>query len=280
MNLVAFILLEGGDIMETANFQEAKATRAELSEMLNFEEQLTKKYQQISATHNKRVISHINEFEILRKIFPDFKQNEIDDLVQRTIFDIRQNIVDLNRLTTTMSHKYNLDNVGSKAAILLSAQNGDGVQGLLESEAIYLKMPLLWNRQINKKTTKSKAAQFEKANTVFVNSIEFAIENHPDFQCYDFAKFKEKRFQFLFCYDLQRSKSDRIPDNDNHDFKSVQDAIAQFFYGGDSAFSSETVLSSCASSSVDEGTYVTVTKLSDCPISNQRVIEKWAALKN
>lgn len=248
----------------------------EMREALILEAELLENIKKTASRYEKIFSQDAQELEILEKIIPNFKPQEASDLVSGTLISMRNFILDLNKLSAKVAPVFQNSDEDEvefdKEKITAEAYCA---ACYLTDDAIFIRMPMLWNRQINKRIGKPKQSFYDKANTLFSNSVSYAIEHSDGFNNFDFDRFALKRFQFLFCYSQNDAKRSSIPDNDNHDFKAIQDAVSMYLKGGDSAFSSETTLASASTDDVRSGTYLTVSRLQDAPIASDKIIEFW-----
>lgn len=151
----------------------------------------------------------------------------------------------------------------------------DRVLASLESDAIFVRTPMLWNRQNRRVRGKDGRTIGADRCKNYEDSVRFAIRLAPNFEEYPFANFKEKIVHFLFVYaDISANKS-FIVDNDNHITKYVNDAITEFLPGGDYPLLCSTYHSAAISKEIPEGTYITVTKASDGLKSHDEIINFW-----
>lgn len=152
----------------------------------------------------------------------------------------------------------------------------DKVLSFLESDAIYVRTPMLWSRQ-NRKIRGNKGRTIGPERCVFYrDSVRYAIMIDPSFASYDFEKYQRKIVHYLYIYhDLPTNKMYLI-DNDNHETKHVTDAIIQFLPGGDSPLTCNFYASAAVSEAIPEGTYVTVTTATDGIKSDEEIIRYWA----
>lgn len=103
----------------------------------------------------------------------------------------------------------------------------DQVVSHLTEKAIYVRTPMLWSRNNRRiRGGKGRTIGPEKC-TVYRDSVYYSIVLDPDFQSYDFSKYKRKIIHYLYIYrDLPNNKMYLI-DNDNHETKHVTDAIVR-----------------------------------------------------
>lgn len=251
------------------------------SEIINTVDKMIEK-SKLEAINYLRNINELKEKlaqqkkEIVTKPFNLDMFFSADQLLCNAIREGRKHIIRVNKLSMAspfllLEDVRRMQNDASERSIF----SEDDTICLLEDEAIYIKIPLLWSRQINAYMPKERRQDFEKSNQLFAESIHYSIEKSQNFLSYDFKKFDRKVFVFLFVYSIKHAKQFKIPDNDNHDTKNVQDAIAMFLPGGDSAFSTSTLLTAEATNEIPEGTYVTV--FPSIPSENfvKSIIEKW-----
>lgn len=146
-----------------------------------------------------------------------------------------------------------------------------GVDAFLTPEGIFVKTPMLCKRvpfffNVGRRTICRDHLE------LFASSVRFAIQNADGFLSYPFADFDKKTVHFLFVYG---SDSSSIIDNDNHDTKSVSDAITWFLPGGDAAVNCVFLCSTVIDSRLPEGAYVTATKGRNTQLPEEYIIKKW-----
>ena len=142
----------------------------------------------------------------------------------------------------------------------------------LEPEGIFIRLPLLGSRN-----ARPGKKQRERAEAVlFRDEIVSAIERSEGFQSYDFSRYGSKLIQFLYVYST--TKPHLIIGNDNHDTKSIQDAVVLYLPGGDCGLCCANYSASTVSAAVPEGTYITVVAAENGIMSADDIIQKWVAL--
>lgn len=151
----------------------------------------------------------------------------------------------------------------------------DGVRSMLKSEAIFVRVPMLWSRQINRYSSKSKVEKMEISSHLYMDAIQKSIQTNVNFQEYDFRKFQYKVFYFLFCFNKNTDGKVKIADNDNRDIKACQDAVASFLPGGDSALTSSTFLESVYNNELPTGTFITVSEKASPLITPEIILKYW-----
>jgi len=151
----------------------------------------------------------------------------------------------------------------------------DQVESHLTDDAIFVRTPMLWSRN-NRMVRGGKGRTIgpEKC-TVYRDSVYYSIILDPDFQGYDFSKFKKKIIHYLYIYrDLPENKMYLI-DNDNHETKHVTDAIVRLLPAGDTPLNCNFYLSAQVTDLIPEGTYVTVTAMDHGMLSDTDIINFW-----
>ena len=145
----------------------------------------------------------------------------------------------------------------------------------LAPDGIFIRLPMLGSR--NSRPGKAKLNQTNAS--IFRDAIVYAIEHNSCFLTYDFARFDDKIIQFLYVYNLDKgSCSHRIIDNDNHDTKAIQDAVALYLPGGDYGLTCSNYSESVLSKEVPEGTYITVIEAKSGVKPSSEIIQKWVGL--
>ena len=145
----------------------------------------------------------------------------------------------------------------------------------LKDEAVFLKMPMLGSLQTASDYKKNSLRISNKYLRIYRKSIIKSIELNPDFDSYDFGKFKDKIVHFLFVYNNESIRDRHLIDNDNHDVKAVTDAITLYTGTGDGPLVCSFFLESTFTSSIPEGTYVTMTSKEHGLMSASKIIDFW-----
>lgn len=152
----------------------------------------------------------------------------------------------------------------------------DQVLAFLEPNAIFVKTPMLWSRN-NRKVRGSGGRTIGPDHTAFYrDAVQYSIKNSPNYLAYNFSVFKEKIIHYLYVYhDLPNNKI-YLVDNDNHESKSVTDAIAHFLPCGDEPLSCDFYFTAAVTKSIPEGTYVTVTPKGLGMKSTKEIFSFWS----
>lgn len=151
----------------------------------------------------------------------------------------------------------------------------DQVVSCLAENAIFVRTPMLWSRNNRRvRGGKGRVIGPEKC-TVYRDSVYYSILLDPDFQHYDFTKFKRKIIHYLYVYrDLPANRMYLI-DNDNHENKHVTDAIVRFLPAGDTPLNCNFCSSAMVTDLIPEGTYVTVTTMEDGVMDTGEIVDFW-----
>ena len=151
----------------------------------------------------------------------------------------------------------------------------DTVRSYLETEAIYVRTPMLRNLQ-RKAIKGDKGRTISNAqSSIFREPISYSIMLAENYSGYDFSIFERKIIHFLFVYHDLPGNMIYICDNDNHETKPVIDAITKFLPNGDYPLTCEIHASAVLENSIPEGTYITVTKLQNGFQSHSQIIDFW-----
>lgn len=151
----------------------------------------------------------------------------------------------------------------------------DTVRSYLETDAIYVRTPMLRNLQ-RKAVKGDKGRTISNAqSTIFREPISYSIMLAENFSEYNFSVFERKTIHFLFVYHDLPGNMIYICDNDNHETKPVIDAITKFLPNGDFPLTCEIHASAVLENSIPEGTYITVTKLQNGTKSHSQIIDFW-----
>lgn len=151
----------------------------------------------------------------------------------------------------------------------------DQVVSHLTEKAIYVRTPMLWSRNNRRiRGGKGRTIGPEKC-TVYRDSVYYSIVLDPDFQSYDFSKYKRKIIHYLYIYrDLPNNKMYLI-DNDNHETKHVTDAIVRLLPAGDTPMNCNFYYSAMVTDLIPEGTYVTVTTMENGMMEDDEIVSFW-----
>ena len=225
----------------------------------------------------------IQSHEIIKELF----QNQ--NYEQRLLLDEIDNYNSLVKEIRLMISRLNPISLRAKPSIFSSESEEiesnfaknilpiDDVEVHLTSEAVYVRMPMLWNKQeLSYRSRAQMIRDFLVRDMVYSKSLEQAIWQNKDFESYDFKKFHDKLFFYLFNYNKKNNKTLFIPDTDNHDFKAVQDAISIFFGSSDDALNTEIFMKSTNNLNQKEATYITVSSSASPIISAETVFEFWS----
>ena len=153
----------------------------------------------------------------------------------------------------------------------------DRVVSHYESDGIFVRTPLLWNRQTfkKKKTANGKKTITTETVRFFRDSVIESLLSNPGYASFDFSVYQEKTIQYLFIYSAKTAEKRRLVDADNHETKYVTDAICALLPSGDSALCCSFFYSTVITDDVPEGTYITITpELNRLKPANQ-IIEFW-----
>ena len=151
----------------------------------------------------------------------------------------------------------------------------DQVVSHLTEKAIYVRTPMLWSRNNRRiRGGKGRTIGPEKC-TVYRDSVYYSIVLDPNFQSYDFSKYKRKIIHYLYIYrDLPNNKMYLI-DNDNHETKHVTDAIVRLLPAGDTPMNCNFYYSAMVTDLIPEGTYVTVTTMENGMMEDDEIVSFW-----
>ena len=151
----------------------------------------------------------------------------------------------------------------------------DQVVSHLTEKAIYVRTPMLWSRNNRRiRGGKGRTIGPEKC-TVYRDSVYYSIVLDPDFQSYDFSRYKRKIIHYLYIYrDLPNNKMYLI-DNDNHETKHVTDAIVRLLPAGDTPMNCNFYYSAMVTDLIPEGTYVTVTTMENGMMEDDEIVSFW-----
>lgn len=144
----------------------------------------------------------------------------------------------------------------------------------LENDVFYLRLPMLWSRNNKLHKTAYGYNIGPEQSRMYKEVIGHAILKMPN--CDDlFDRFTRKTFHYTFVYPDSKKKSYFIIDSDNHETKSVTDAVARFTKGHDDAQYCDFVYTTLLTNELPEGTYLTVFPSMKMSISDEKLIEFW-----
>lgn len=152
----------------------------------------------------------------------------------------------------------------------------DQVASHLTDNAIFVRTPMLWSRNNRRiRGGKGRTIGPEKC-TIYRDSVYYSLVLDPEFQSYDFSKYKKKIIHFLYIYhDLPLNRIYLI-DNDNHETKHVTDAIVRLLPAGDTPLNCNFYSSAMLTDRIAEGSYVTVTTMEDGLMKEDDIVSFWA----
>lgn len=203
-------------------------------------------------------------------------ENEAIDNIEGLVYN------DVSKIQSSVYQLYNTtfapltwNNYRDRTAALLSDymyfnKEIEGILAFYEDNLLLIKLPILGERftrsiAINRTTIPIDYCSF------FTDSLTAAlllIENK-------IPKFKHKNIQYLFVYPVGEQ---RLFCSDNHDTKSITDAITSFMIGGDSPMSCSFSYLTTQSNAVPEGTYVTVSSGFGISPDFNEILAKWETL--
>lgn len=256
--------------------------------MASFQEQ---KYQAQKAAELQEYFHHTarNARHILQKALDEVEYSEFEFEHRAIPYGYMPDIVSLAQTTSDMLATLRratrnlycaaqgpspLDELPAVPLVTQAEVMNMGVDVRLEDDAIYIKLPMLRSEY-----SRSARAATERHPVIFAEEITALILQHQDFEEYDFEKFERKLLHYLYVYSTSR-RGISCADNDNHETKYVQDAVAAFLPGGDSPFTCSILSSAVRTSEIPEGTYVTVTKMQDGAKADAEVVAFWRGIED
>ena len=156
--------------------------------------------------------------------------------------------------------------------VILSLTN---IQAYLEPDAIFIRTPLLRNTQKRQQRVDKTGAAGTDQSKIYREAVRYAITACDNYESYPFEEYAWKTVHFFYVYHGLPANKIYICDNDNHETKHVIDAITHFLPLGDHPLSCEIHASATLSDEVEEGTYITVTRLDDGLKSRAEILKFW-----
>lgn len=145
----------------------------------------------------------------------------------------------------------------------------------LEPDAIYIRTPILCNVQNRSQRRGENRTAGSAQSKIYREAVRYAITACDNYGSYPFEEYAWKMIHFFYVYHGLPANRVYICDNDNHETKHVIDAITHFFPLGDHPLSCEIHASATLSDEVEEGTYITVTRLEDGLKSRADILKFW-----
>lgn len=145
----------------------------------------------------------------------------------------------------------------------------------LENDVFYLRMPMLWSKNNKLHKTARGYNIGPEQSRMYKEVIGYAILKMPNYDDGFFDSFNRKTFHYTFVYPDDEKKSYFIIDSDNHETKSVTDAVARFTKGRDDAQYCDFVYTTLLTNELPEGTYLTVFPSMRTTISDEKLIDFW-----
>ena len=156
--------------------------------------------------------------------------------------------------------------------VILSQTN---IRAYLEPDAIFIRTPLLRNMQKRPQRSEKNSAAESGQSKIYREAVRYAITACDNYGSYPFEEYAWKTVHFFYVYHGLSANKIYICDNDNHETKHVIDAITHFLPLGDHPLSCEIHASATLSDEVEEGTYITVTRLGDGLKSREDILKFW-----
>ena len=148
----------------------------------------------------------------------------------------------------------------------------------LESDEMFIKLPMLWTKNGRRIRGLNNKNLGPDRITFFREDIVHGIQNSPEFSTFDFSKLANKIIHFMYVYEALPNNKLFIADNDNHETKYIQDAVAMFLPGGDTPLTCSTFSSAIETSRIPEGTYLTVTAMDAGVKKSEDIVSFWAEI--
>ena len=217
------------------------------------------------------------------------EQHEIDscqsDIILTSVCDIYANIVrylrmgcnTLYSLTTYPAAFQSFSNPQEELEAYYkdTILSVDTVDAILTENALYVKTPMLWGRNNRRVRGENGRTIGPERAKIYNDSVNFAIRTAPNFDEFDFSKFKHKIIHYLYVYQDFPANKLYLIDNDNHETKYTTDAITNLFPSGDTPLCCDFYSSAIISNAIPEGTYITVTEFSTGILQNEAIVNAW-----
>lgn len=143
----------------------------------------------------------------------------------------------------------------------------DRIEAHIEECAIYIRTPLLFSRNMTKRSDPFLLHSIQ----AYADGVSRAIEADPNYETFDRITYQQKTVFFLFAHD----QSTPYIDNDNYDTTAVTNSIVGHLPGGDSPISCRMVYDSVKMDGLSPGTYITVLPNKNYIPPAETIVEYW-----
>ena len=145
----------------------------------------------------------------------------------------------------------------------------------LEDSGIFIRLPMLWSRNKAENVSLDKFYKVSLRSKIFRESVQTAIKTAPNFEQYPFEKYLYKTINYCFVYPRKGMSELYISDTDNHETKSITDAICHYLPKKDSGLYTDFSYKTIATDAIPEGTYITVLPQADMRMAQEQLLEYW-----
>ncbi len=145
----------------------------------------------------------------------------------------------------------------------------EGVGLSSDTDCIYLKVPMLIHRKKGFLTNSAGSSYYTDHTAFFKNTVEYVMRK-KDFSAEFLDGFQLKTVNYFFVY----PEGEIAIDSDNHDTKSVTDALTMYLPGGDSAETCTFCETTIFTNMLKKGTYIVVTKGKENYATSSQVLNK------
>ena len=153
------------------------------------------------------------------------------------------------------------------------------VEVKLEEDGIFIRLPMIWSRNRAENVSMDRFFRLSLRSKMYRDFLKNAIKNAPAFDQYPFEKYRHKTVNYYFVYPRKEMNSLFITDTDNHETKSVTDAICRFLPYGDSGMYTDFFYKTIATDAIPKGTYITVFPHKSMLQTKERLLEYWSKQK-
>ena len=133
---------------------------------------------------------------------------------------------------------------------------------------LFAKLPLLFPKEIPYYYQASNGRIMLNHVDLYAKDLTSAIEHNDAFKNGHLSSFSKRSVTFLFAYPI----GTQAHDCDNHDTKSILDALMRYLPGGDSPDACTVCYISKNTNELEQGTYICINPEEECFIKSDQII--------
>lgn len=215
---------------------------------------------------------------ILSEVHPEVELDISEISTYRKIYTIL-------RVTAEMQNKHILGMSDIRSFQIESELKPDNVKGLLEEkyvevkleeDGIFIRLPMIWSRNRAENVSMDRFVKLSLRSIMYRDVLKNAIKNASGFDQYPFENYRYKTINYIFVYPRKGMNQLFIADTDNHETKSITDAICDYLPHRDSGLYSDFFFTTIATDTIPEGTYITVFPQNKMLQTEEQLIDYWS----